>query len=156
LDLPIDRAVNPGYYHATGECWALFTEVQGVQYGNVVRYQAALQPTVDTYAVQHAGGNHPDKSVAVHLTGLHLHLVRGLRPGMIAPMQQQLASAVGTWPHYPPPDERSPLTIFEVAMADTSALHLQVVRDWSESVWALWVEHHDRISRFISEHLFPE
>ena len=46
------------------------------------------QLTVDAYAVQHAGGAHPDKSVGVHLCGLHLVLVQENAPPSVPPLLQ--------------------------------------------------------------------
>ncbi len=61
------RHTAHGYYNgspsvgaSTRKCWRRI--LQRVLFGRV------HQLTVDTYAVQHAGGLHPDKSVTVHLT----------------------------------------------------------------------------------------
>jgi hypothetical protein len=97
------RVPNTGYYNASDECWSLFTEVIGAEFSNAVLFGQVHQLTVDAYAVQHAGGPHPDKSVAVHLSGLYLALERGIPPTSIAPLLQQLATRIHDWPHFEPP-----------------------------------------------------
>src|SRR5690349_22210400 len=89
-----------GYYNASAECWAEYTRVLGVEYQDAVLFGQVHQLTVDTYAVQHAGGPHPDKSVCVHLVGLHLVLERDFKPFDVPPRLQQLAASTTTWPHF--------------------------------------------------------
>ena len=62
-----ENASYDGYYNTSGECWSVFTEVLGAEYDNPFIFGKAHQLTVDTYAIQHAGGEHPDKSVMIHL-----------------------------------------------------------------------------------------
>ncbi len=71
-----------GSYNTSPECWEIFTEILGKEFGDAVLFGQVHQLTVDTYAAQHAGGGHRDKSVIIHLGGLHLVLDRGLRPTM--------------------------------------------------------------------------
>ncbi|HEX6719223.1 MAG TPA: DUF5946 family protein, partial [Pyrinomonadaceae bacterium] len=58
------------YYRTNAECWDLYTEVLGTEYSTAILFGQVHQLTVDTYAVQHAGEPHPDKSIDVHLFGL--------------------------------------------------------------------------------------
>jgi len=67
-----DTAIYYGYFNASPECWMVFTEVLEAEFSNAVLFGQVHRLTVDAYAVQHAGGPHPDKSIAVHLSGLHL------------------------------------------------------------------------------------
>jgi hypothetical protein len=146
-----DRITYDGYFNTSQECWSVFTEVIGAEFSNAVLFGQVHQLTVDAYAVQHAGGPHPDKSVTVHLTGLHLVLDRGVPPMSVPPLLQQLVTRVREWPHYePPPVDAWRRTIFDVATADD---HAAAVRDWSAGVWAGWEAQHSAISRFAQEHL---
>ena len=86
----------------------LCTQVLGAEFGNALLYGQVHQLTVNTYAVQHAGGRHPDKSVAIHLCGLHLVLDRGFRPPRVPPLHKRLADTVKTWPHFTPPADPGP------------------------------------------------
>ena len=95
LTMPADdRTTYDGYFNASPECWSVFTEVIGAEFSNAVLFGQVYQLTVNAYAVQYDGGGHPDKSVAVHLTGLYLVLERGVPPTSVAPLLQQLATHV--------------------------------------------------------------
>jgi hypothetical protein len=146
---PTGVATYDGYFNTSQECWSVFTEVIGAEFSNAALFGRVHQLTVDAYAVQHAGGRHPDKSVDVHLTGLYLVLERGLPPTSVAPLLQKLASRVREWPHFEPPSIVWSSTIFDVAMADD---HVSAVREWSAGVWAGWSAHRDAIASFIDAH----
>ena len=100
-----ESATSHGYYNASPECWLVYTEVLAAEYSNAVLFGQAHQLTVDTYAVQHAGGPHPDKSVDVHLCGLHLVLQQGWKPVTVPPILQRIAGVIEAWPHYDPPPQ---------------------------------------------------
>jgi hypothetical protein len=146
---PTDKPFD-GYYNASPECWSVFTEVVGAEFSNAVLFGQVHQLTVDAYATQHAGGPHPDKSVDVHLAGLHFFYDRGIKPTAIAPMLQKVASRVNEWPHLEPPPVRGSMTIFDVAVAES---HIDAVREWSRGVWESWAPHHARIAELVSKHL---
>src|ERR1044071_6086319 len=80
LTMPAGKTTNPrSYYNVTAECWDLYTEVLEAEYSNAFLFGQIHMLTVDTYAVQHAGGPQPDKSLDVHLFGLYLSLQKGVR-----------------------------------------------------------------------------
>ena len=110
------------------------------------------QLTVDTYAAQHAGSGHRDKSVVIHLCGLHLVLERGLRPTTIPALFQKLANSAEVWPHFEPPTEMPLMTVFDVALAESDQEHIKLVREWASFVWAKWSAHHQQIRSFVAEH----
>jgi hypothetical protein len=142
-----------GYYHASPECWSVYTEVLAAEYSHAVLWGQVHQLTVDTYAVQHAGGPHPGKSVAVHLAGLHLAHARGVKPPKIAPMLQRLASRQPAWPHFEPPHGDWSITVCDVALvAGEFDAHIRAVRAWSASVWGAWSAHHASIAAFVEQH----
>lgn len=143
-----------GYYHASPECWSVYTEVLAAEYSHAVIFAQVHQLTVDAYAVQHAGGPHPDKSVVVHLAGLHLALVRRVKPIKVAPVLQRIASARPEWPHFEPPAVEWPHTVFDVAVAAGEfEAHLRAVRAWSASVWDGWTAHHGAIGAFVNRYM---
>ena len=148
-----ESAVYDGYFNASPECWGVFTEVLASEFSNAVLFGQVHQLTVDTYAVQHAGGNHPDKSLDVHLTGLHLVFTRDVRPTAVAPLLQRLASRVKTWPHLTPPAGVVEITVCDVALAESMEGHINKVREWSRAVWDTWSDHHSEVARFVSLHL---
>jgi hypothetical protein len=147
-------ATNDSYYNASPECWSVYTEVLGAEYSHAVIFGQVHQLTVDAYAVQHAGGPHPDKSIDIHLAGLHLSLVRGIKGPNVPPLLQRIASVSTKWPHFAPPDAAWSMTVFDVALAAGEfEEHLRAVRAWSGSVWEAWSVHHASIAEFVEEHL---
>ncbi len=150
---PSDTAVYDGYFNTSPGCWSLFTEVIGSEFGNAVLFRQVHQLTVDAYAVQHAGGPHPDKSVDVHLCGLHLVLERDVAPTSVAGHLQRLAGRVEVWPHFEPPVEKQPLSVWDVAFAGSPQEHADTARKWARSVWNAWATHHEEVGRFLRQHL---
>lgn len=148
-------ATSRGYYNTSDECWDLYTEVLATEYSNAVLFGQVHQLTVDSYAVQHPGGPHPDKSIDIHLCGLYLGLEKGIRSPYIPPLLQRLVGTIEVWPHYEPPTERGALTVFDVALCDSSEAHIRVVREWAQAVWECWSEHHEKVARLVSNHLKP-
>ena len=154
LTMPPRKTNTSGsYYNTSIECWDLYTEVLATEYSNAVLFGQVHQLTVDTYAVQHAGGPHPDKSVAVHLCGLYLGLEKGIRSPYVPPLLQRLVPAIDVWPHYEPPAEKAVLTVFDVAICDSSEDHIRVVREWARSVWDCWSQYHTEVATLVSQHL---
>jgi len=139
-----------GYYNVSDECWDLYTEVLATEYSNAFLFGQVHQLTVDSYAVQHAGGPHPDKSLDVHLFGLYLGLQKGIGSPYIPPLLQRLVAAIEVWPHYVPPTERVALTVFDVAFCDSTEDHIRVVKDWAQAVWESWSEYHTEVARLVS------
>lgn len=148
-----DTAVYDGYFHTSPECWLMFTEVIGREFGNAPLFAKVHQLTSDTYAVQHAGGQHPDKSVAIHLAGLYWMIAKGIQPDRVSKLHQRLAAAVKAWPHFDPPTENGPLTILDIFKAEAFEDHVAVVHAWSTQVWRAWTPHHTAIADFTNRHL---
>jgi hypothetical protein len=147
-------ATNDTYYNASPECWSVYTEVLGAEYSHAVIFGQVHQLTVDAYAVQHAGGPHPDKSVDIHLSGLHLTLVQGIKPPLVPPLLQRIAGANTEWPHFTPPRVQWTMTVLDVALAAGEfEEHIRGVRAWSASVWDAWSMHHGSIAAFVAKHL---
>jgi hypothetical protein len=142
LEMPMGEQSYDRKFHASAECWSVFEEVLAAEFQNPVLFGQVHQLTVDTYAVQHAGGQHPDKSVCVHLVGLHLMLEQSLAPVEVPRKLQRLAIRA-SWPHLDPPEERASLTVCDVALADSPQTHALRVREWATQVWRAWSPHHD-------------
>ncbi|MGB9006049.1 MAG: DUF5946 family protein [Candidatus Aminicenantales bacterium] len=154
LSLPKSASARySGYYSTSPECWGVYTEVLAKEFSDALLFGQVHQLTVDAYAAQHAGGRHPDKSVIIHLCGLHFMLDRGLPPAGISPLHRRLAGRVREWPHLQPPGDMSTLTVSSVAQAESREDHARRARDWAAYVWRAWSPHHQTISRFVSEFL---
>lgn len=156
LRMPVDpRLQYDGYFNCSAECYDIFAEVLARDYTTPYIFGNVHQTTVDAYAVQHAGGPHPDKSIAVHLLGLYLALERGLPAPAIAPYMQRLASIVTAWPHFPPPAVTGAPTIFDIALTGDPETHVARVRQWAAAVWEAWSPHHGAIATLTHRYL-PE
>jgi hypothetical protein len=142
LELPTSDRRYDRKFHASAECWSVFEDVLAIEFQNAALFGAVHQLTVDAYAVQHAGGAHPDKSVCIHLVGLHLVLVKGVPPALVPPRLQRLASRTD-WPHLDPPESRGSLTVRDVVLAGSPSLHAERTRAWAADVWRTWSPHHE-------------
>ena len=145
-----------GYYNTSPECWSVYTEVLGSEFNNALLFGQVHQLTVDSYAVQHAGGAHPDKSIAIHLSGLHLVLDRGVASPAVPPFLQRLAGAVREWPHFTPPTDMGSVTVCDIALSDSVKDHIEGVRRWAGFMWKAWHEHHAAVKDLVTRHLTLE
>ena len=145
-----------GYYNVSDECWDLYTEVLKAEYSNAFLFGQVHQLTVDSYAVQHAGEPHPDKSLDVHLFGLYLTLKREIRAPYVPALLQRLVAAIEVWPHFEPPTARAGVTVFDVAICDSTEDHIRIVKDWTKGVWECWSAYHAEVARLVSHHLQME
>jgi len=148
--MPLSERNYDQKFHASAECWSLFEEILAAEFQNPLLFGQVHQLTVDTYAVQHAGGQHPDKSVCIHLAGLCLMLESGVAPVGVPPLLQRLANRT-IWPHLDPPEERASLTVYDVALADSLQTHALRVREWAEQVWQAWSPHHGVVRELIKD-----
>ena len=128
-------------------------EVLGTEFQNVLIYSKVHQLTVDAYAVQHARAEHKDKSVCIHLAGLHLWLEQGVNSREVPPLLQRLASKIEQWPHFEPPARIGPLTVFDVASAGLPEEHMDCVRAWADQIWEGWRARHADVQALVERFL---
>ena len=153
LRMPVGDTPYNGYYNTSDECWTVYSEVLGTEFSNALIFSQVHQLTVDTYAVQHTGGSHPDKSVDVHLAGLYLALVLGVPSIQIPGHLQQIVRSVGRgWPHFTPPRSTGPMDISSIAMASNPAEHVNRCRRWAAVVWDSWNTHHTAVAAWVEQH----
>ncbi len=143
-----------GFYNCSPECWVIYSEVLRTDFGANTGPQAVRQKLVDAYAVQHAGPNHPDKSIAVHLAGLHAAYDLGVPPEEVPAFLQRLIASVEDWPHFRRPMFPAPMTIFDVALAESADDHAVRVETWAEAVWHSWIDYHQSVATFVARHLY--
>lgn len=143
LEAPASGLAYDRKFHASAECWALFEQAIAAEFQNAVLFGRAHQMTVDAYAVQHAGGRHPDKSVCIHLAGLCLAFDRAVAPVHVPKWRQRIAAATTDWPHLEPPPRRDGArTVRDVATASDPEAHVAAARAWASEVWEAWRQHH--------------
>jgi len=142
LELPESGQLYDRKFNASAECWSVFEEVIAAEFQNPALFGRAHQLTVDAYAVQHAGGRHPDKSICVHAVGLCLVLDMGVAPTDVPQRLQRLAARMTAWPHFDLPIDRASLNVRDVALAGGAVDdHVQRVREWASQVWHSWRPH---------------
>ncbi len=145
--------VYDGYFNTSPECWHVYTEVLGSEFSDAWLFGQVHQLTVDTYAVQHAGGMHPDKSVGVHLAGLYLVLEKRFTPPSVPRLLQRLAASIRAWPHFVPPDGAGLPTVHDIAGAESPEVHIDRVHAWSRSVWRAWSSYHITVAELVRSYL---
>ena len=136
-----------GYYNCSAECWSEYTHVLHAEYQDPALFAQVHQLSVDAFAVQHAGGAQPDKSVCVHLFGLHLVLERGVAQAEVPARVQQLVAAVAHWPHFELPTIRAATTAHMIARSTNPREHAAQARIWAAQVWATWSAQHAAIAK---------
>ncbi len=151
LALPRGTLPQTTYFNTSAECWSVYCEVLQAEYQDPVLFAEVHQWTVDAYAVQHAGAAHPDKSVDVHLVGVHCLIDRGMAHAVLPGLRQRLVAAVREWPRSAVPVVRGALTVLDVAMAASREQHDERVRAWAREVWRTWRAHHAAVVELASE-----
>ena len=154
LVMPADKSlIYDGYYNTSDECWSVYTEVLRTEFANAFLFGQVHQLTVDTYAVQHAGGKHKDQSVTVHLAGLYLVLERGYHPTTLHKYFRQLAEHVNDWPHFEVPATTTETSVLDVGFVESTVAHIKFVEEWAVQVWRAWSPHHQELKVFLHSHL---
>ena len=141
-ELP-DRHLNaPARFHASGECWQAFSDLQCY---SVAKQDPGFihQHVVDTYAAQHAGGTTRNITVAFGLIGLYLALEKGYSGKQVQQAHMKIAKIRKEWPRLEPPAEPADLTVMDVLQAVTDAEKDEMIRRWMAAVWKSWADRHD-------------
>jgi len=154
LLMPENKALTyDGYYTVSPECWSVYTEVLEAEYSNMILFGQIHQLTVDTYAVQHAGGIHKAKSVMVHLAGLYLVYEMGIKPSQVSKLHQRMAHKMKIYPEFTPPEETGKITVFDIAMASDQVEHADLVEKWSKQLWNVWSHVHQDIDFLVQKYI---
>lgn len=133
---PVDTPTHP-YIGASPSCWALYAELLARDYADWDPEVHRL--AVDTYAVQHPGGDdrRARQSVAYHLTAMHLVLERGLRDAEVVAFLRRGTATTAEFPRLEPPRPNGTLTVRDVLAGTPVAV-------WAGDVWAAWSAHHEQ------------
>jgi len=140
---------------ASEACHALYGEVAGFESQHIVELGRWHQLLVDTYAAQHAGERTPLIGTAFALIGLHLALEVGWDGLAVRDAHRDLARRYRDWPVFVAPGvgRRGALTVLDLALASTPEEHLERLRAWAASVWAVWADSHAAVEALIAERL---
>jgi hypothetical protein len=135
---------------ASPGCWAAYGELLAREYEDR-RYAPLHRLTVDVYAVQHPGEDTPQarNSVGIHLSRLCLILERGWPIERANDAMLTITAKKKSYPWLAPPADRGPVTIHRVLATTTPNEHLAAVRQWANSVWKAWAEHHETVRSWL-------
>lgn len=130
-------------------CWAAFGVVLAREYSSP-SLAAVHRLSVDTYAVQHPGGDSRQaiQSVGVHLVRLCLFLERGLGAEEANAAMLRVGKTKHAMFHLPRPPTLGVITVADVLAATDEAAHSEAVRNWAGSAWRAWEEHHETVRKW--------
>ncbi len=140
------------YFESSAGCWAAYGGVLARQYTDDA-YAAAVQLTVDAYAVQHPGQPSPQsiQSIALHLISLCLILERNVGRAAAIEAMQKAAENKARFFWLTPPPPGGLITVATVHAAQSAAAHVELVREWAASAWLAWSAHHATIRRWLPD-----
>ena len=116
---------------------------------------AALLPihrlSVDTYAVQHPGGDSRQaiQSVGVHLARLCLFLERGLTAEAANAAMLRVGKTKGGMFKLARPASLGTITVADVLAAEGETAHADAVRRWARCAWDAWEAHHGTVRKWV-------
>ncbi len=142
------------YMESSPGCWACFGEVLAREYSDL-EYHVVHRLTVDAYALQHPGQPSPQCIRSVALLGISLCAIfeRGVELDRASRILQEAAEDKDRFVWLTPPSSMGSLTIADVHAATDARDHARRVREWSESAWQAWSDHHHVIQQWLSESL---
>nr|AQM75240.1 serine/threonine protein kinase [Streptomyces sp.] len=129
-------------------CGPAYLELLALSY-NAPERQPHHQLLVDSYSVQHPGGEDPvaTQRLSICLMTLYLFLERGADPQHGPQLHRRMvhrARFTRLEPHPSAQDLHKKLTAADVAAADATEYGKQL-RAWAGDVWDAWREHHAQV-----------
>ncbi|MGH8939870.1 MAG: DUF5946 family protein [Actinomycetes bacterium] len=109
------------------------------------------QLVVDSYAVQHPGGDDPRavRSVGIHLMTLCLFLEHGTDPAVGTGLHKRMVERP-VFHRLMPPEQRGRLTCLDVPTGGPVAEARSRVYAWAQDAWAAWSAHHGTVRTWLS------
>lgn len=132
-------------------CWQRYGELLAAQYSDPERMMFH-QLVVDTYAVQHPGGDDPRavRSVGIHLMTLCLFLERDVDPALGTKLHRRMV-ARPVFHRLTAPACRGRWTVLHVPIDGDASTARTGAFEWARDVWAAWSVHHPTVRRWIDE-----
>ncbi len=149
VTLPLMEGAVHRYMTSTAACWNRYGELLAREYGDP-EYMAVHRFTVDAYAAQHPGEPSPQaiQSVAVHLTALCAALEQGWPLSRLPRLLKNMADN-GEFHWLEPPRHPGDFTVLHPLSATNATEHKTYVKQWAESVWGSWHEHHPQVHSWL-------
>ena len=140
------------YMEASPGCWHAYGQVLAREYGNR-RLFAVHRLSVDSYAVQHPGGESRQaiQSVGAHLVRLCLFLERGLSATEANAAMLRVGRTKAKMFKLIRPNSLGSVTVADVLSARDDEAHAAQVQRWATSCWQAWAEHHEIVRRWTNE-----
>jgi len=135
---------------SSAACWAAYGEVLARSFQDPDRREVH-QLAVDAFAVQHPGdpGRREAQSVAIHLMTLCMVIEEGLDPCRGPALHKQMVHRP-VFHRLKPPTDRGEVTAADVASAGDADAHVERVRQWADSAWRAWQDHHETVRQWLS------
>jgi hypothetical protein len=143
------------YMESSPACWRAFGEVLAREYSDP-RLSRVHRLSVDSYAIQHPGGDSRQaiQSVGVHLARLCLFLERGLSPAQANAAMLRISQTKSTMSRLIRPGSLGVITVADVLAAHSAEQHTEAVMAWAQSAWDAWSEHHETVRKWV-DHAAP-
>jgi Family of unknown function (DUF5946) len=137
------------YMESSPGCWHAFGQVLEREYSDP-HLAATHRLSVDSYAVQHPGGESRQaiQSVGIHLSRLCIFLERGLAPAEANDAMLRIGKYKSAMIKLSRPVSLGSVTVADVVEAHGVENHLAAVNRWARAAWQAWVEHHETIRRW--------
>jgi len=131
-------------------CRKLFEEVLVKDYSDY-RYAETHRLMVDAYSLQHPEDYmRSSKSFAAHLMGMYAALECEESSTVNRTAQKWLSNNPQIDKPVQLPQQSGNITVTYVHSAIDAKEHKRRVREWANSVWSAWSEHHDLAKQLIS------
>jgi hypothetical protein len=113
---------------------------------------ASHQLTVDSYALQHPGGEKAQtrSSAYVHLASLYSYFVLNQSMAELPSVRQRLARRKNAFTWLEPPAEMKAITVADVLTATSATQHRTLVTRWARYIFEQWKPHHALIASMLN------
>ncbi len=142
------------YMLSSPACFALYSEVLAHEYSDPALMQIH-RLTVDAFAVQHPGDGSTRQaiqSVGLHLARLGMQLEQLRRPEEANDIMLVLGKHKSELVSLKPP-KRYTMTVSDVAKFAGKPEHARLVKEWAQSAWDDWSDHHAYIIQWAESHM---
>ncbi len=149
IRLPAAGNAEHPYMIGSAACWQGYGQLLARQYADPER-MAFHQLVVDSYAVQHPGGQRPQQvqSVGIHLMTLALFLEDGVDPALGTSLHGEMVVRP-VFEYLPRPVTRDELTFAHVPLVGPAPKARIAAYEWARAAWALWQPHHQTVDAWL-------
>lgn len=138
------------YMDSSPACWHAFGQVLAREYTDP-ELSAVHRLSVDSYAVQHPGGDSRQavQSVGIHLSRLCMLLERGLSPEHANAAMLRIGKMKASMYKLSRPTSLGSVTVADVLATTNAKDHVTATRRWAQSAWQAWSAHHAIVRQWV-------